>query len=206
MRFPAVAALTLTLGSIALAAPMLGQSASAYQSRFCQLEACNLIVKAPLVQDGDRLEQRAYRLRGGVYLVSTRAAPMIGKKNPKPVLGAMRSVTLQGTYAQTSSLQRALPTLAGYATTGRRMAFPFDFKRKCLEGDVVNAYPFQQNGKTYTLQCNRFPLTKQLSVTIYQPDARLEQPGTAWWNQFNLILSAFCGDGVTRADLRCPWR
>jgi hypothetical protein len=207
MRQLALASLVFTLGSsAALAAPMLERSASVYQSRFCRLEACNLVVKAPLVQDGDRLEQRAYRLRGGVYLVSTRAAPLVGKVKPRVVLGAVRSVTIQGSYAQGSRVQRALPMLAGYATVGRRVAFDFDFQRKCLSGDVVNAYPFQIDGKTYTLQCNRFPLTKQVSVTIYQPNPALEEAGTTWWNQFNLVVSAFCGDGVARADLRCPWR
>ncbi len=194
------------LGSIAVAAPILERSASAYQSVFCRLQGCGLIVKAPLTQDGDRLEQRAYRLRGGIYLISTRAAPLIGKKKPKVVLGAMRSVTLQGSYQQAAPLERALGQLAGYATGGRPIAFDFDFKTKCLSGDVVNAYPFQVGGQTFTLQCNRFPLTKQLSVTIYRPDARRLEPGTPWWNQFNLVIPAFCGDDVKRADLQCPWR
>jgi hypothetical protein len=207
MSFPALATASLILASsAAIAAPMLGRSASVYQSGFCRAQRCALTVKLPVVQDGDRLEQRAYRLRSGVYLVSTRAAPLVGKKRPKPVLGAVRSVTMQGSYEDAARLEGALPALAGYATMGRMMGFQFDFQTKCMTGDVVNAYPFQVGRKTFTLQCNRFPLTKQISVTIYQPNAAREEVGTSWWNEFNLVLPAFCGDGEVRAELRCPWR
>lgn len=183
---------------------MLGRSLSVYQSPFCRVHRCALQVKAPIVQDGDRLEQRAYRLRTGVYLVSTRAAPLVGKRNPKVVLGLVKSVTLQGTYTQAASLKGALSSFAGHATRGSNTAFDFDFDTKCRGGDVVNAYPFKVGATTYTLQCNRFPTAQLLTITIYQPDARLEQPGTSWWNQFNLILPAFCALPNARGTLECP--
>jgi hypothetical protein len=206
MRFMGALAATLALSSAAhAAAPMLGRSVSVYQSGFCRTHGCTLNVKAPIVQDGVRLEQRAYRLRDGVFLVSTRAAPLIGKRNPKTVLGAVKSVTLQGTYDQAAALGRVIASFAGHATQGRRVAFAFDFESKCRSArDVVNAYPFTVGGTTFTLQCNRFPTAQLLSVTLYRPDVRFFVGGTPWWNQFNIVLPAFCALSNARGALECP--
>jgi hypothetical protein len=201
MRLISTVALTLICSSLASAAPMLGRSSSVYQSAFCRAQGCSLSVKGQLVRDGDRVEQRAYRLRGGIYLVSTRAAPLI---KLRARLGVVQSVTLQSTYAQAAILEKALASFAQAASSSRRAGFDFDFKTKCMGGDVVNAYPFQIGQRTFTLQCNRFPLTKLLSVTIYQPKLAAAQPGTVWWNQFYSLLPAYCSSNTARAELSCP--
>jgi hypothetical protein len=201
MRVITIFALTLIGSGLAAAAPMLGRSVSVYQSAFCRIQECSLSVRGQVVRDGDRVEQRAYRLRGGIYLVSTRAAPLI-KSTAK--LGAVQSVTLQSTYAKAATLENALVSFAQAASSGSQAGFDFDFKTKCMSGDVVNAYPFQIGQRTFTLQCNRFPLTKLLSVTIYQPKLTAAQPGTVWWNQFYNLLPAYCASNTARAELGCP--
>ena len=201
MHLITILVLTLICSGVAVAAPMLGRSSSVYQSTFCRAQGCNLIVKGQILRDGERLEQRAYRLRGGVHLVSTRATLLKGKRR---VLGAVTTVTLQGTYAQTATLERALASFARAASSGRNTGFDFDFKSKCANGDVISAYPFQVGKQTFTLQCNRFALSKLLSITIYQPKLRDAQPNTVWWNQFYSVLPAYCAGSTARAELGCP--
>ena len=201
MRSISALALTLICSSVAAAAPLLGRSVSVYQSAFCRTQGCDLIVKGQLNRDGERLEQRAYRLRGGVHLVSTRATLL---KRKRTVLGAVTTVTLQGTYAQAATLERALASFAQAASSGRRAGFDFDFKSKCVNGDVISAYPFQIGKQTFTLQCNRFALSKLLSITIYQPKVEAAQPNTVWWNQFYSVLPAYCAANTARAELGCP--
>lgn len=201
MRLFTTLVLTLSCSGLAAAAPMLGRSVSVYQSAFCRAQGCDLIVKGQLTRDGERIEQRAYRLRGGVHLVSTRATLL---KNKRRVLGAVLSVTLQGTYAQAATLERALASFAQAASSGRNSGFDFNFKSKCMNGDVVSAYPFQIGKQTFTLQCNRFALSKLLSVTIYQPKLESAQPNTVWWNQFYSVLPAYCAANTARVELGCP--
>lgn len=201
MRLITTFTLILIGSGLAAAAPMLGRSVSVYQSAFCRAQGCSLSVKGQVVRDGDRVEQRAYRLRGGIYLVSTRAAPLIGSRAK---LGTVQSVTLQSTYAQAATLEKTLDSFAQAASSGRRAGFEFDFKTKCMNGDVVNAYPFQIGQQTFTLQCNRFALTKLLSVTIYQPKFEAAQPSTVWWNQFYSLLPAYCAANTARVELGCP--
>lgn len=201
MRLITTLVLTVICSGVASAAPMLGRSVSVYQSAFCRLQACSLTVKGQIIRDGDRLEQRAYRLRGGVHLVSTRATLLKGKRR---VLGAVTTVTLQGTYAQAAILERALASFAQAVSSGRNGGFDFDFKSKCLRGDVVSAYPFQVGNQTFTLQCNRFSLSKLLSITIYQPKLKTAQPNTVWWNQFYSVLPAYCAANTARVELGCP--
>ncbi len=202
MRLISTLALTvICASSLAAAAPMLGRSVSVYQSTFCRTQGCDLIVKGQLNRDGERIEQRAYRLRGGVHLVSTRATLL---KNKRRVLGAVTTVTLQGTYAQAALLERALASFAQAASSGRNTSFEFDFKTKCVNGDVVSAYPFMVGKQTFTLQCNRFAPSKLLSVTIYQPKIEAAQPNTVWWNQFYTVLPAYCASNTARAELGCP--
>lgn len=201
MRLFTTLVLTLSCSGLAAAAPMLGRSVSVYQSAFCRAQGCDLIVKGQLTRDGERIEQRAYRLRGGVHLVSTRATLL---KNKRRVLGAVLSVTLQGTYAQAATLERALASFAQAASSGRNSGFDFNFKSKCMNGDVVSAYPFQIGKQTFTLQCNRFALSKLLSITIYQPKLESAQPNTVWWNQFYSVLPAYCAANTARVELGCP--
>ena len=201
MRFITILVLTLICSGLAAAAPMLGRSVSVYQSAFCRAQGCNLVVKGQLIRDGDRVEQRAYRLRGGVHLVSTRATLLKGKRT---VLGAVTTVTLQGAYSQSATLERALASFAQAASSGRKTGFDFDFKSKCMLGDVVSAYPFQIGKLTFTLQCNRFTLSKLLSITIYQPTLEAAQPNTVWWNQFYNVLPAYCAANTARVELGCP--
>ncbi len=198
---PTLALTVICASSIATAAPMLGRSVSVYQSAFCRAQSCDLTVKGQIVRDGERLEQRAYRLRGGAYLVSTRA---VLKKGKRLMLGAVLSVTLQATYAQASSLERALASFAQAASSGSSTGFDFDFQTKCMSGDVIRAYPFAVGKQTFTLQCNRFAPSKLLSVTIYQPKIAAAQAGTVWWNQFYTVLPAYCASNTARAELGCP--
>ena len=201
MRLFTTLVLTLICSGVAAAAPMLGRNVSVYQSPFCRAQGCDLIVKGQLTRDGERIEQRAYRLRGGVHLVSTRATLL---KNKRRVLGAVTAVTLQSTYAQAANLELALRSFARAASSGRNGGFDFDFKSKCMNGDVVSAYPFAVGKQTFTLQCNRFAPSKLLSVTIYQPKIELAQPNTVWWNQFYNVLPAYCASNTARAELGCP--
>lgn len=201
MRLIKSLVLTLICSGLAAAAPMLGRSASVYQSAFCRAQGCDLIVKGQLVRDGERVEQRAYRLRGGVHLVSTRATLL---KNKRRVLGAVTTVTLQGTNAQAATLERVLASFAQAASSGRNRGFDFDFKTKCISGDVISAYPFAVGKRTFTLQCNRFTLSKLLSITIYQPKIEVAQPNTVWWNQFYSVLPAYCAANTARVELGCP--
>ena len=201
MRLITTLVLTLICSGVAAAAPMLGRSVSVYQSAFCRTQGCSLTVKGQITRDGDRVEQRAYRLRGGVHLVSTRATLL---KNKRRVLGAVTTVTLQGAYSQSATLARALASFAQAASSGRSTGFDFDFTRKCMRGDVVSAYPFQVGKQTFTLQCNRFTLSKLLSITIYQPKIEAAQPNTVWWNQFYSVLPAYCASNTARVELGCP--
>lgn len=202
MRLISTLALTvICASSLAVAAPMLGRSVSVYQSAFCRTQGCELIVKGQLTRDGERIEQRAYRLRGGAYLVSTRATLL---KNKRRVLGTVTTVTLQATYAQAASLEQALASFAQAASSGRSTGFNFDFQTKCMSGDVIRAYPFVVGKQTFTLQCNRFAPSKLLSVTIYQPKIEVAQANTVWWNQFYNVLPAYCASNTARAELGCP--